>query len=410
MERGVGWDPGSTPEARWKLQRTRNLLDSVGAPDRSLISVLIAGTKGKGSTAAFLASILAAAGIRAGLYTQPHLQSYRERIRVDGVAIRPDELAHEVDVLGNAVASLRSEHRDAGEPTTFELTTVLAVHHFAACGCAVAILEVGLGGRLDATNAVEPAVSVITPISRDHLALLGPTLTHVAREKAGILRRGRPAFIAQQSAEPASALLAVAEAVGADATVVRPLGKDVRLALVGDHQRINAALAVAAARAVPGVPIDERAIATGLERVCWPGRFEIVSGAPTFVLDGAHNDASAEALAHTLRAYAGGRPVILVVGMHADKEAELVLRPLCGIAWRAVATRSRSPRALPADDVAAVCRRLGVTTVVDATVAGAITRARDLSSDAAVVAVTGSLAVVGEAREALGLPIVERLW
>jgi dihydrofolate synthase/folylpolyglutamate synthase len=410
MERGVGWVSGSTPETRWKLERTRKLLDILGAPDRSMTSVLIAGTKGKGSTAAFLASILSARGVRAGLYTQPHLQSYRERIRVDGVAIGSSKLAHEVDVLREAVANLRSRHSDAGEPTTFELTTALALHHFAVSGCAVAILEVGLGGRLDATNAVDPAVSVITPISRDHLAILGPTLTHVAKEKAGVLRHGRPAFIAQQSAEPESTLLAVAEALGADATVVRPLGNEVRLALAGDHQRMNAALAVAAAGALPGASIEERAIAAGLRRVCWPGRFEIVRGSPTFVLDGAHNDASAEAFAHTLTAYVGDRPVTLVVGMHADKEVEAVLRPLGSIASRAVATRSQSPRALPADDVAAFCRQLGMTTVVDTSVAGAIARARDLSSDVAVIAVTGSLAVVGEARDALGLPIVERLW
>ena len=410
MERGVGWNPRAAPGEQWKLGRTRTLLDSLGAPDRSLTCVLIAGTKGKGSTAAFLARILAAAGVPAGLYTQPHLQSYRERIRVDGVAITPVELAGEVDVLRDAVAGLRRHHPDAGEPTTFELTTALALHHFAASGCAVAVLEVGLGGRLDATNAVAAAVAVITPISRDHLAILGPTLADVAREKAGILRRDRPAVVAPQLAEPAAALLDAAAAAGARATIVAPVGADRSVALAGDHQRGNAALAAAAARALPGVVVSERAIAEGLARAAWPGRFEVVAGAPTFVLDGAHNDASAVAFARTLRAYAAGRPVALVVGMHADKEAEAVLRPLCAIATRAIATRSQSPRALPADEVAARCRQLGTPTDVEPTVAGAIARARDLSGADTIVAVTGSLAVVGEARDVLGLPIVERLW
>ena len=410
QERGVGWNPRASPDEQWRLGRTRALLDSVGAPDRALICVLIAGTKGKGSTAAFLARILAAAGIRAGLYTQPHLQSYRERIRVDGAAITPHQLSREVDVLRPAVGALRSDHPGAGEPTTFELTTTGALHHFAATGCAVAILEVGLGGRLDATNAVDPAVSIITPISRDHLAILGPTLADVAREKAGILRRGRSAFIAPQLAEPGAAIEAAILRTGANAATVPPLGPAVALGLAGGHQRINAALAVAAARALPGVAVGDGAVAEGLARAVWPGRFEVIAGTPAFVLDGAHNDASAEAFAAALRAHATGRPILLVAGMQADKDAEAILRPLRAIAARAIATRSSSPRALPPDEVAAVCRGLGLPADVEPDVASAIDRARAQSGPDTIVAVTGSLAVVGEARDALGLAVVERLW
>ena len=410
MERGVGWNPRASADEQWKLGRTRALLDRVRAPDRTLTCVLIAGTKGKGSTAAFLARILAAAGVRAGLYTQPHLQSYRERVRVDGVAITPTELTGEVGVLRDAVAALRRDHPEAGEPTTFELTTTLALHHFAASGCAVAILEVGLGGRLDATNAVTPAVSLITPISRDHLAVLGPTLADVAREKAGILRRGRPAFSGPQLPELEAVIRSVATGEGANVTFVAPLGSEVTVALLGDHQRINAALAAAAARALPGIAIGDGAIAEGLARAAWPGRFEVVPGSPTFVRDGAHNDASAQAFASTLQAYAAVRPIVLVVGIQADKEALVVLRPLCAIASRAIATRSTSRRALPAEDVDRACRDLGTATLVEPSVARAIERARTESGAGTIVAVTGSLAVVGEAREALGLPIVERLW
>ena len=410
MERGVGWNPRAAPDEQWKLGRTRALLDDLGGPDRSLICVLIGGTKGKGSTAAFLARILAAAGVRAGLYTQPHLQSYRERIRVAGVAITPAELAAAVGAVQGALSRLRRDQPGAGEPTTFELTTALALHHFAVSGCAVAVLEVGLGGRLDATNAVDPSVAVLTSISRDHLEILGPTLTDVAREKAGIFRRDRPAFVAPQLAEPGAALLAAAAAAGARATIVPPLGADVSVALAGEHQRINAALAAATARALPGIVVSERAISVGLAHAAWPGRFEVVPGAPTFVLDGAHNDASAAAFASTLRAYAGDRPIDLVVGMHVGKEVDAVLGPLCAIASRAIVTRARSPRALPAAELAVHCRELGVATEVEPSVARAILLARESSGGGTIVAVTGSLAVVGEARDALRLPIAERLW
>ena len=410
QERGIGWNPRASSDEQWRLGRTRALLDGVGAPDRSLTCVLIAGTKGKGSTAAFLARILAAAGVRAGLYTQPHLQSYRERIRVDGAAITSHELGREVDVLRAAVASLREEHPGAGEPTTFELTTTGALHHFAAADCAVAILEVGLGGRLDATNAVDPAVSIITPISRDHLAILGPTLADVAREKAGILRRGRSAFIAPQLAEPGGAIEAAVLRTGAYATTVPPFGPEVELGLAGAHQRINAALAAAAARALPGIALADGAVAEGLAHAVWPGRFEVIPGTPVFVLDGAHNDASAEAFAAELRRHAAGRPILLLVGLQADKEAEAVLRPLRAVATRAIATRSSSARALPPDEVAAICRGLGLAADVEPDVARAIDRARARSGTDTIVAVSGSLAVVGEARDALGLAIVERLW
>jgi dihydrofolate synthase/folylpolyglutamate synthase len=409
-ELGVGWNPRASRAARWRLGRTRALLDLAGGPDRRMRVVLIAGTKGKGSTAAFLASIMHAAGVRAGLFTSPHLQTYRERVRIDGAMLGETDFARAIADLRPLVGRLRRGHPRAGEPTTFELTLLLALRAFAARDCAVAIVEVGLGGRLDATNALEPDVSVVTPVSYDHTAILGGTLAAIATEKAGIVRRDRPAFVAPQLPEPAAMLLASAAAAGARVTVVPPLGPDISVALAGEHQRINAALAAATARALPGIAVSEHAISVGLARAAWPGRFEVIPGAPTFVLDGAHNDASAEALAAALRSYAGGRPIDLVIGVHADKEVDAVLRPLCAIASRVIATRSRSPRALAAADIAARCRALGIATEIEPTVAGAIDRARGDSTSETVVAVTGSLAVVGDARDALKLPIAERLW
>lgn len=415
MERGIGWNPAAAPGEQWKLGRTRLLLDLAGSLDRSLTCVLVAGTKGKGSTAAFLASILHAAGIRAGLYTQPHLQAYRERIRVDGTAIAPDAFADAVAAIRADVIRLRRLHPDAGDPTTFEITTALALAHFVRAGCTVAVVEVGLGGRLDATNAIEPVLSIITPISRDHTAVLGPTLAAIATEKAGILRAERLALLAPQRPSAARALRASCRRIGARCVTIEPLARGALLALAGDHQRVNAALAVAAARALPGIAVDDHAITGGLSGVRWPGRFEVIRsiGEPrsTIVLDGAHNGASAEAFARTLAEHLAGRPVHLVIGMHGDKEIAATLRPLLAIASAVIATQSRSPRALPVEQLAARCRRAGATAVqAISPVEQAIRAARARAGAAGIVAVTGSLAVVGEARTALGLGVAEDLW
>ena len=411
MERGVGWNPAAAPGEQWKLARTRLLLDLGGSPDRSLACVLIAGTKGKGSTAAFLASVLHAAGIRAGLYTQPHLQNYRERIRVDGAAIAPDDFADAVAAVRADVERLRGLHPDAGEPTTFEITTALALGHFARTGCSVAVVEVGLGGRLDATNALDPLLSVITPISRDHTDVLGRTLAAIATEKAGIMRPGRLALLAPQPPAASRALHRHCRLVGARCVTIEPLASGTRVSLAGDHQRTNAALAVAAARALPGVAVDERTISAGLARVRWPGRFEVIDGPPMIVLDGAHNGASAQAFARTLREHAGDRPLHLVVGMHGDKEIAATLRPLLAIASSIIATRARSPRALSAGQLAARCRRAGAAAPrIAPSVEEALAVARALAGRDGIVAVTGSLALVGEARDALGLDAVLELW
>src|SRR5205814_41516 len=185
--RGVGWNPRGSRAARWRLGRTRALLGLAGAPERRLSVVLVAGAKGKGSTAAFLASILHAAGMRAGLFTSPHLQTYRERVRVDGAMLSERDFAKAISRLRPVVARLRHEHPSAGEPTTFELTLVLAMRAFAERRCAVAIVEVGLGGALDATNALDPRVSIITPISHDHTPILGRSLDAIATATAGML-------------------------------------------------------------------------------------------------------------------------------------------------------------------------------------------------------------------------------
>jgi dihydrofolate synthase/folylpolyglutamate synthase len=400
QERGVGWNPRASADSQWKLGRTRALLNLAGAPDRHLRIALIAGTKGKGSTCAMLASILGASGVRCGLYTKPHLQAYRERIRVDGRAISPEDLRAHLDTFRRLSAALPPE---AGEPTTFEVTTAVALEFFASQACPIAVVEVGLGGRLDATNATEPELSVITSISYDHTAILGRTLGAIAREKAGILRAGRPALLAEQRPAAMLSLQRACRDVGAGCKVVSPLEHDV--ALAGAHQRQNAALAIAAARTL--VPNLEQAdIDAGLGRIRWPGRFETVGDV---VLDGAHNGASATALADTLRNYAGGRKVNLVVGINRDKDARGVLRPLVELADQVWATQTLdNPRALPAAELGRLCEKLGARTCVEPDLAQALTRARHASGR--IACVTGSLLLVGQARGALGLPVPEVLW
>lgn len=403
--RGPGWDPLSPADPKLSVPRTRALLDLAGAPDRDLTCVLVAGTKGKGSTAAFIASVLAAAGIRAGLYTSPHLQSWRERIRVDGVAIRPQALVAAIDGALRLVPRLR--RRALGEPSAFQLLTVAALSHFAARRCSVAVLEVGLGGRYDATNAVEPAVSVIASIGYDHQGILGRTLGRIAREKAGVLRRGRPGLLAPQRPAAHRALARACRESGARCRTVAPLPPRARLGLPGAHQRVNAGLAAAAVREI-APDIEGRAIERGLRALRWPGRIEIVPGDPDIVLDGAHTGESAAALAQFIAERYMGRALHVVFGCTADRDPRAILRPLLGPRTTGYATAAAGPRALPPELVARAFGAAGAAT--HPSVRDALDAAQRRAPASEVIVVTGSLAVVGEARSALGLPVPERLW
>lgn len=390
----------------------RQLLAALGDPDRRMHCVLIAGTKGKGSTAALLASILHSAGVRAGLFTSPHLQVFRERIRIDGEMIGSAAFLDAVRRLGPAVSALRRRAPAAGDPTTYELALGLALRRFAEAGCRIAVLEVGLGGAQDAANAVEPAVSVIASIGYDHTAILGRTLGAIATEKAGVMRRGRPALLAVQRPAAAAALQRACRRTGAGCLTVPPHAVT-SLGLVGAHQEQNAALARAVAQELArlGHPITSRAVRRGLAAARWPGRFEVIAGRPPVVLDGAHNGSSAVALAQTLRREYGGRAVHLVIGINADKDADAVLRPLLGVCESVTVTASTSPRARPVADLARACGHLARVPIATAAhVRGAIEAARARERARDVICVTGSLALVGEARSALGLSPSVRLW
>jgi dihydrofolate synthase/folylpolyglutamate synthase len=339
------------------LERVEELLGALGHPEQRYTLVQVGGTNGKGSVAAMLASILKAGGHRVGLFTSPHLCSFRERIRVNAEPIAPDAVVDGVDALGTLIARF--------DASMFEATTALALDHFAREAVDVAVLEVGLGGRLDATTVGRPAATVLTRIDLDHQRYLGSTLAAIAGEKAAIIRSGI-ALSAAQAPEVEEVILRRAEQVrvpllteGRDLSVkAHPQGlsghriscagpgftlDDLDLPLLGAHQPGNALLAVAAAHVLGA---GEPAIRAGLARAHWPGRLEIVRHDPLLVLDGAHNPAGARALARALRELFGQAPLTLVLGLSDDKDAPGILSALAPLATRLVLTRADNPRAV----------------------------------------------------------------
>ncbi len=407
------------PEA--KLERMRRLLGLLGDPHARLRSVLIAGTKGKGSAAAMTAGILRAAGLRVGWTVKPHLLDYRERIRVDGRLIPPSDLVALVDAVRPAVEAMRTG--PGGPPTYVETTVAMAFLYFVRRRVDVAVVEVGIGGRLDATNVLDPLVSVITPISYDHTDLLGSTLTEIAREKAGIIRpRGR--VVSAPQPEEAGAVIAAACAaqearlvlVGRDVEVepreVSLLGVraeirgergryEVRVPLLGRHQAQNAATAVAAVEqlAACGIAAGPEAVRRGLAAVRWPARVELLGTRPYTIVDVGHNPASMRALCETLRELLGGRRVVLVLGMLATKDYRAVTSLVAPLADVVVTTAPDHPHALGAEALAEEARRYAPHVIACEDRLGAVERARELAGPEDVLVVTGSFYLVGAARE-----------
>jgi dihydrofolate synthase/folylpolyglutamate synthase len=399
---------------KFGLDNIRALLRALGCPERAFRSVHIAGTNGKGTTAAALAGILASAGRKTGLFTSPHLVSFTERIRVGGREISPGEvvaLAREV----------RDEAARAGlAPTFFEVVTAMGFLHFARAGVEWAVVETGLGGRLDATNTLLPEVSVITRIGMDHAEFLGGTIPEVAREKAGIIKEGVP--VVSYAQEPA-ALAALAEKAGrldllgrdffADVTAHGREGvtftyrsergalESLSLPLGGAHQAGNAALAVRAFELL-GIGPAEPPVRTGLAALHWPGRLELAHRDPDVIIDGAHNPEAVAALARTLAedCLRPGERVTLVFGAMADKDSRGMLLPLIPLAAEIVCAAPAFGRAARPEALAALARSLGHGNVTTApTPAAALALA--VRSGRTVV-VTGSFYMVGAVREALG--------
>lgn len=404
--------------ARLGLKRTAALLDRLGRPHERYRILHVAGSKGKGSTCAFAASILTKSGQKTGLYTSPHLHTYRERFQVDGQPISEPDFAAAWQRVRATTDALELEEPELGVVTAFEMVTAMALDHFARVDCDAAVIEVGLGGTLDATNVVHPASTAITALDYEHTKVLGSSLAEIASNKAGIIK---PAIPVATAAMPEEAL-AVIETVarensapwllsGRDWTwrgtwrsfhAQGPWGTFGNLCsgLIGDHQVDNACLATAAVWQMLGADLTEMSVRSGIADVHWPGRFEVVSrpGGRPIVLDGAHTPAAAGVLARTYAAEFPAGPAVVLLGLLRDKDPLLIARALLPIAERFVAVRPPGPRGLPAGELAAAIAHLGLPVETIPQISSALSEAGERP-----IVVTGSLTTVAAAREALEL-------
>lgn len=385
--------PDTIPDGAWDLTRIRSLLALLGDPHVAYPTLHIAGTKGKGSTAAFCAQVCMAAGLKTGLYCSPHLIDFRERIQIDRQLITPEALVRLADDVQPHAAQVSGL-------TWFELLTALAFWHFAREGVEVGIIEVGLGGRLDATNVVLPLVSAITHLSLEHTELLGDTLALIAAEKAAIIKPGVPAVSAPQQPEAAAVIAQVADRQNSPLTLLRgDEAKGYTLGLPGHFQTENAAVAVAALHAVQegGLPITGDHIRAGLSATRWRGRFEKLSDAPLVVVDSAHTVASAQMLVREVAALAGGPAWTLIFGCMTDKDAAGMLTTLLASAKHVILTTADHPRAMPVANLQRVAKSVRPHFILDSrpTVSAALNLALDEGHTH--ILCTGSLAIAGEA-------------
>lgn len=442
-------------EAAWKLDRMRALLERLGNPQDGFPILHIAGTKGKGSTAAMLAAILSAAGYRSGLFSSPHLERIEERIAIDGQACSPEELADLVELIRPEVEAMDAEAAALAPPehgpTYFEIVTALALCHFARRNVAAAVLEVGLGGRLDSTNVCLPKVSVITSISFDHTKQLGETLAAIAAEKAGIIKPGVPVVSGVVEHEPRDVIRSIARAKGCrliergadfDCDYRPPLHleqaaslgqldfrilgnrpknsregrsgiENLQLGLPGKHQAVNAAVALAALETLRegGWKIPESAIRRALADLAWPARVEVVARRPTVILDAAHNAASIAALVETIEASFCARRRILIFATTLEKDVQGMLRLLLGRFDHVFFTRYRkNPRGVPPEQLQAIARELGGEdcSVYD-NPEEAWKASRRLAQPDDLVCITGSFFLAAEMRSlAMAQPLAHR--
>lgn len=414
-------DQPRQPYHEVKLARMFHLLGLLGDPHRRLKTVLVAGTKGKGSTAVMIAGILRAQGLRVGLTVKPHLTDYRERIQLAGRMIPRAALATLVEQVRPAVEAGRA--LPWGPPTYVETTVAMAFLYFAQQQVDLAVVEVGIGGRLDATNVLDPLVAVLTPISYDHTEILGATLTEIATEKGGIIRAGGRVAASPQ---PDEALRTIARASEAQHARLVLVGRDVearieavslagvratirglrgtypiRLPLLGRHQGVNAATAIAAVELLADQvgPVSAGAVRRGLAAVRWPARVELIDTRPYTIVDMGHNPASMAALRETLQELLGGRRLVLVFGMLETKDYRTVTAMIAPLADAVVTTTPDNPHALPAAVLAAEVRKYTARVTALPDRRAAVEHGRALAGPEDVLVVTGSVYLVGEARE-----------
>ena len=406
-------------KAEFNLDRMFALMDALGNPQMKYPIIHVAGTKGKGSVSALCASALQAAGYKAGLYTSPHLLEYEERIQVNGEPISKEQLVDLVEEIKPAVAKIP-------KLTTFEITTAIGFLAFARQDINAAVIEVGLGGRLDATNVVTPKVSVITSLSYDHMAVLGDTLAKIAGEKAGIIKPGVPVVSAPQKAEALEVLERVANERGCLLVLV---GKDVKferltssldgqslhlssflsptvsefdlsLPLLGEHQIQNAAVAYTALR-TSGIEITDRAIREGFSRVKWHARFDVVRRDPPVIFDSAHNQDSFAKLRQALDEYFPGKPVYLIFGASEDKNIPGMFEEMKAKIRKLLVTRADHPRALRPEEIIRLADKVGLESEAVSPVELAFRHALELSEkDGSIVLSAGSMFVTAEVMRA----------
>lgn len=425
--------------SRLGLERIRELLERLGRPQDRLKFVHVAGTNGKGSICAYLASILGAAGHRTGMFTSPYIERFEERIRVDGAMISPDELRDVTLAVCEHAEAMAEETGD--HPTEFELMTAVALEHFARCGCDIVVLEVGLGGRLDSTNVIDaPEACVIARIGLDHTALLGNTLAAIAGEKAGIIKEGSAVVSWPQESEAMAVIEHAAAEHGCELRVpdfaqleegairwedgASPFRSfsyrewtDLRTGILGSYQPQNAtvALEVISVLRGRGWHIPDEAVRAGVARTRWPGRFEIVEGGSSpdgfaIVVDGGHNPQGARALADSLAEVFPGRKPVFVIGVLEDKDYPRMLEDVLPLGSAFVCVTPDNPRALPAHKLARAIRwtgqdLLGCSACVNPVVArdfeDAIRRARELADPDGLICAFGSLYSVAALKEAV---------
>jgi dihydrofolate synthase/folylpolyglutamate synthase len=425
LERVAGTAPHTR---RYDLGRMRVLLERLDNPHLRTPTVHITGTKGKGSTGATIASVLTAQGYNAGLFTSPHLHTLRERIQLGGEPVSELEFVSLADAVWPVVESMNAQGSN-GEVTTFEMLTAMAFLHFFRRRADFQVIEVGLGGRLDSTNLVQPRVCVITSISLDHTQILGDTVEQIAMDKSGIIKPGSVVVTSPQVPGVMAVLKEACRAQGVDLvsvdeeykwtmrasdldgqsfTVAAPWG-EVRLwtPLLGGYQLENSATCLAVINELKnlGYAVTDEAVIQGFRSVRWSGRLEVLARKPLVVADGAHNPYSAAKLREALHQYFSFERLIYVVGLSADKNAQGIIQELAPGAYMVVATRSRHPRAAPPDLLASGFRAVGGQVVVVEGVEAALDYALNQAKARDLVVATGSLFVAAEAREAiLGIP------
>ena len=399
------------------LDTITDLLGHMGNPHRRFKTVHVTGTNGKGSVCAFVASVLRKAGYRVGLYTSPHLVRFNERIQIDGREISNADVARIYQEMQPAIAKTSGGSK-VRQPTFFEVTTAMAFHYFAERAIDIGVIEVGMGGRMDATNVINPLVAVLTRIGLEHTEHLGKTEDRIAREKAGIIKAGCRVVTVDQGTVPV--ITAQAHALGCPITIV---GRDVRyerlafdrsgqrlrmeddgklelrIPLLGSYQPENAAIAYATVRDLSkmGLEIPKEAIAAGFRETVWPGRMQIVRSNPTVIVDGTHNAPGVPTLAASLRELFPGEKAVFVLGILDDKDLGAFADALGPLAAHLVVAKPETPRAYPPEAIARAFASHVRTPAIVPKVAEAVDRAISLAGPAGLVVVTGSIYTAGEA-------------